>query len=739
MYGRALDLNRQRSESYSPRPSPDYLDHQSQRPRVNDGHHHRSQRQQTGRPRPSAVSVARRTSLTEPDPTYEAAPSAEYALPRDRPGSNSPHNHNHRVARGGTENTRFKSVLEARKEAQNAILNLYPLKVRYQDFLDEGIDEDVVRRQFESLGMLPVAEQTGTAKPRDSAGPGGGIKAVNSTTMVRQQRQSSDRSPDQITRDHRDRAVLDAIQPTKSTTSTTTTTMASNKTPANDNMATIMALREKLEKQRALAAKGPSPTNSPASDAPLASTTAIKGQQSAAQAAAKAEKERLLQQKMEALQKSREQRAQKAAAKIPPTSKPTADAADATHTKTPVEPLASKPVVASVAKSTSPIIDLNVQPSRPAIPGLFLAGAPTTMAPTATASSITAEPVTQPNSTDPPQPVTSRKRPVAADFVDSSSSGTSFKRPFGQSRNDQPFIIDVSDESDGEGEVDMDLDEPSSSTNPTFQFRNDRATPSTKSIRDLPPLSDFPARKLFTAPSSGLSTPPIQHGSKSLSKPEHLLRKELEIQEMKKKIAEAERRKKAKQTTSGMSTPLPIRTTDSPARTISGISAQRIETSLEIERLIGDTSRQVDEDVNKLVEARAAEQQTSEAVKQTEAELRHLRRAKLAADLPLVDAKVEQDQKRLAEIREELARIEASVQKGIEEKRQLAEELDRLNREADEQLDAQKTKLRELEREEIRPTPGESSLKSNELHALGLWQGNLFPSNSLHIYSTRSS
>src|SRR6266576_5240599 len=52
-----------------------------------------------------------------------------------------------------TDSPLLKSLVEARKEAQNAILNLWPLKVRFQDYIDEGIDQEIVRRQFENLGM----------------------------------------------------------------------------------------------------------------------------------------------------------------------------------------------------------------------------------------------------------------------------------------------------------------------------------------------------------------------------------------------------------------------------------------------------------------------------------------------------------------------------------------------------------------------------------------------------------
>jgi hypothetical protein len=325
----------------------------------------------------------------------------------------------------------------------------------------------------------------------------------------------------------------------------------------------------------------------------------------------------------------------------------------------------------------------------PAIPGLFLAAAPR-------ASQHPSSEHPTPNATE---TVNQRKRPVASDF-DGAPAGISYKRPFGQSRNDQPLVIDVSDEdseNDDIQEMDIDDHHGNSSIN---QAQNGRDTPSAKSIRDLPPLSDFPPRKHFPTPSSAVSTPPaLQAASKSsLSKPEDLLRKEMEIQEMKRKIAEAERRKRAKQNLSGSQTPLSNNSGSSPAKGgITSSATDKIEvSSIQIERLIVDASRQVDQDQRKLAEAHAVEQEKADELKQSEVEQKRLRRAKIASDLPLVDAEVEKGQKKLAELQAEIARIEAAVQQGLDEKRRLAEELEKLSQEADEQLLVQKNKLREL-------------------------------------------
>jgi hypothetical protein len=46
-----------------------------------------------------------------------------------------------------------KSVAEARKKAEGAILNLWPYEVRFPNYVEEGLDENIVGRLFDNLGF----------------------------------------------------------------------------------------------------------------------------------------------------------------------------------------------------------------------------------------------------------------------------------------------------------------------------------------------------------------------------------------------------------------------------------------------------------------------------------------------------------------------------------------------------------------------------------------------------------
>jgi hypothetical protein len=618
-----------------------------------------------------------------------------------------------------------KSLHDARKEAQHAILNLLPLKVRYHDYLEEGIDEEVVRRQFESLGVplaptdllpnKPYGENI-INSPSNQSQSALARKAPFSETFTAPNPQAL-----QVNRGHVDDNA--SLHDNLTLSEYTSSHVTKDSVHKIDNLNSVESRKDRIarllaEKKK----KQPSPVVQPDSPVHSASPEASTLNRAAAtsQSAAKADKERLLRQKMEALQKSREQRAQKAAAKtaiIAPAA--IADTAE-DNTREPVnqstsgmQQLSEPPPL----KSTSPSQIVNKQ-AMPSIPGLFLASGPNT-------SQIPASHIIVSNTV---QNGTQRKRPVASDFDRPSSTASSHKRPFGQNRNDQPLVIDVSDDdSDDDDYSEMEVDHLHLSSGTLHQ--NSASTAKAKAIRDLPPLSDFPPRKPFPTPSSTMSTPSAPQPQKtSVSKPEDLHRKELEIQEMKRKIAEAERRKRAKQNSSGSQTPRPNDSTSSPAKN-NGISlADKIEASVQIEHLIDDASRQVDQDQQKLAEAHAEERAKADELKRSEAERRRLRRAEIASNLPVVDAEVEKAQKQLADLRAEMARIEAAVRKGLDDKRRLAEEMEKLGQEADEQLQAQKEKLNELKLEEAGETKGMSLCcrMSASLHYL-LFRGSFRP------------
>ncbi len=149
---------------------------------------------------------------------------------------------------------------------------------------------------------------------------------------------------------------------------------------------------------------------------------------------------------------------------------------------------------------------------------------------------------------------TSRKRAVAADFDDSDNKPAAAKRPFGQSRNaseDESIIIQISeDEMDDEDGMDV-----------SAVDGNDRiGAIQTMSFRDVGPLRDFPPqRSFFQTQASAPGTP----GGSSPGGAAYQQRMKA-IEDMKRKIAEAEA--KAKLKANGKTTPVnPVSTPDSVA------------------------------------------------------------------------------------------------------------------------------------------------------------------------------
>lgn len=153
-----------------------------------------------------------------------------------------------------------------------------------------------------------------------------------------------------------------------------------------------------------------------------------------------------------------------------------------------------------------------------------------------------------------------QKRPLASDSFDD-EAGPSPKRPFGRKETyDKVEIILSEAESDGEVEdVEMELDEESDEEKQTHQ---DGVVPALsvreRTIRNLPPLTDVPSPNptmhspsvIYTPTSTAVQTPGREKDKGDLWKAKHQ-----EIELMRKKIAEMEERRKAKQSMMHASSP----------------------------------------------------------------------------------------------------------------------------------------------------------------------------------------
>jgi hypothetical protein len=333
----------------------------------------------------------------------------------------------------------------------------------------------------------------------------------------------------------------------------------------------------------------------------------------------------------------------------------------------------------------------------PTIPGLFLG------------STASSPPLQNPNvAMYAPSSFNPRKRPVAADF-DEPIPPPSAKRTFGHSNSNERLVIDVSDDEEDE-DIAMDLES---------EANQDSPVQSTRHLPDnrIPGLQGFFQPKAISPVSTATNTPPITPASRAaMGRPEVLQRKESEIEMLKKKIAEAEARKKARQS-SGTRTPRASDTngteTSTPAVTVAPV-ASNIEASLAMQRLIGIADNQVNADQQRLAEVEAEKSAKAEEIKRNEAERTRLRRLEIEAGRSLAENEYLAQQKKLEEMRVEMAKIEANMQKSLEQKKKYTEEMALLGLETETQLQVQKAKLQDLTAGEIENNSGKSYIFSGQ-------------------------
>lgn len=657
---------------------------------------------------------------------------------------------------------------DARKQAQNAVLNLLPLKVRFDNYLEEGIKEEIISKVFADVGLPTTGDSKKVEKkienklvkkpapastpqvpvpvfPGLSAVPPPAPKtALPEKPIVSPPKEKADHlpclgnrkpsvatsAPGNKAEERKDRIarLLAAknnkiVKPEKPATETVAPVVAPSPVvapvvapPSIPSPAPPVLMRHPLPPKPTPRMTPAPEVQAPAPDvvvaaAPKTDTNALLRQKmEALQQKSAADKEALLRkkleemegakiqkpmdkdailrQKMENLRKSREKHEQEALANHPSPQESSSD--QSTNGGPPVYGMqapmpAFNAFAAPFQSSLPPLPPYPPHQGVPFIPGLGIPGLSFGAQPAQPSpQSVSVPPVSA-------APVNTRKRPVASDFDSGSSTPQPYKKPFGHVQQDS-CVIDVSDESEDDEDEDddtMELDAP------TDKFGRDATMSGQPNMRDLPPLSDFPPKRSYTAPSSTVGTPPISQSlSRAAARPEDLKRKELAIQEMRRKIAEAEERKKAKLASVGSSNS----TLQTPASSFNRVPASidRIGTSNEIERLMSDTSKKIEEDRQKLAETQMLQEQKALDLKKAQEEQRRKRQAELAANLPAVDADVQESRRRLTEMRAEMQRIEADMQKKLDDKRRLAEEMEKLNVEADEQLKAQKEQLKEI-------------------------------------------
>ncbi|KAK3330618.1 hypothetical protein B0H66DRAFT_527964 [Apodospora peruviana] len=607
--------NRERSGSYSPFLSPRDLQSNQPTPRdaveVPEG--------------PQTVISATQANSNQPKSVvpglhYAAQPSPNGSAHVDAPLPAGP-----RQVPAAKSSAAFTSLQEAKKEAQKAILRLWPMGVKYQDYLDEGLDEKVIKALFGDLHL----ETSKFVQGPQTANKPTASKSTQPTEAEGQQQNQQNPQDKQLR---------------------STSDQSKKGEERKDRIARLLAAK---------AAKAPTaPIQKPVPTQPRSMAMAGKLPDTAAAPTALpkpktwGEKERLIQQKIAALQKSREAQAQKSAIDKPSSGLPLAvDGKANPSTQVPEQSDSdSKLAASSVATGSSqvPRDQQNASASLASISGLLL------------------------SSTKPGPSINQRKRPVASDFVEYSSTVEIHKRSFGQQRKETSFVIDVSDGSDDEEmEMEMEMDSPAeeSSSIQTTGTSSQRGP----SIRDFPPLTDtLPARQ-FSSPVPSPHTPlTLPNGKKRETE---LDMKEKAIQEMRRKIAEAEARRKAKKSSVGSQTP--NNTTRTPE-----FKEDEFSPSSPARRLVsmGSSDRSEGPSAQLLSEATSVKLPKRCDLERLGHQEKAERRGRIVSlDLPRIDESLEEKMSRLKRLREEELRLQAEIDDNLIKKRLLTEELERLD------------------------------------------------------------
>src|SRR3569833_1200610 len=491
----------------------------------------------------------------------------------------------------------FRSLDEAKKEAQKSILRLIPYGVKYQTYIEEGFDEKVIKSLFTDLGLNPPPI------------------ASNSNEDAQTERRSAEQT------------VAPLTHPVDRPASTNGGSAAAGSEERKDRIARLLALK---------ASKPPAASPKAAAEPP--SKTAWSSLDKT-----KTKKKQKQQKKMEALRKARDAKTAQAAA-----ARPTATSGPAQAEIAP--PMSQANAATSLQTTEEQQPSAATMPPRP--PSQPLLASLRASSAQAGASTINV-----------------RKRPVASDFVDYPSAGGSLKRPFGQGRADSSLIIHVSDDSDDE-DVEMEVDSPEESQTAAPR-RTDSPTRRGLSFRDHPPLPDIPQRN-YASSASSIRTPPNGFRNGTSREIDELERKEKQIQEMKRKIAEAEARK-AKKVSTPAHTPNPTANDSPPPNDAPRPSTRRIVSMSDVDKNDGPSSQ--------LLSGVASAKLPKPSERRNSAqEAKHERRARISSMLlPKLDVGLQEKMAKMRLWQDRVAKLQAEIEAEAAEKARLEAEMAELS------------------------------------------------------------
>jgi hypothetical protein len=452
-------------------------------------------------------------------------------------------------------------------------LGLWPLKVRYQNYLDEGLNPEVVKSLFTELGLdLSIPKPAASSQGPPTNLTNDNLFQPQLSTKTTSQQHSP---PSEVSKSSTNKPLTggdSTMQPQKSA-----------QEERKDKIARMLA--EKSKKNTAPSTSAATPSGPPAPPPAIESSDHAKVK-------LRAQNNQKILEKLAALKKQQGKK---------PESTGTSPAVQISEQGQKQASPAHNSAVTSKQTEAGPSIGEPETSSTPSGPlGLSAPSSPHTT----------------------PKP-RSTKRPIASDFDGFSSNGNALKR----TRTQETLIIDVSDDED----VEMDLGSPTELPSSAIQ---NSAVPRQNSLASSGPLSN--ARN-WRGPKSNSATPASGtpgHGQKL-----DLLTQQ--IQEARRKIAEAEAKKAAANKSNGNSTPA----TQSPARTPGPPESASLPKTSDGTQALGSE-----------------------------------RRDRIASyHIPVLDAALREKQERLQRLQAEAAQLAIEVQATLDERQKLTAEMESMD------------------------------------------------------------
>ncbi|OJJ48353.1 hypothetical protein ASPZODRAFT_130348 [Penicilliopsis zonata CBS 506.65] len=589
-----------------------------------------------------------------------------------------------------------KSHAQLRVQAQGALLSLAPHNIRYTELVQEGINPVVLKRLYEEVGIKVASPQSPTDLDKDNVSLGSDISVTPIQKPDVDSNQSLALSDEPV-----------SIPVLSENLTSEKAKMAKEITPALPQPDSQTTTNKPLERKeviaRMLAAKAakasaPSPapvktlvqletTTKPPPAGPepderlvsITPSTATSAKDVSVKEKNKAQTE-LARQRIEQLKKQGLMRSQqKTQVEVAPQNQ--------------LPELSESLQVVDQAFTPSPF--QHPLPSRPPEPGSFFGHIPGLSMMHSQQQSSSQEPASRQEEVFAAELATQtrsthRKRPIASDFDESSIIP---KRPFGQSdddrTSDEKLIIDISDDENlyGDDEDGLDLE---SSTNRIFS--DDRVPNGPQfALRSQAASTDFSLGRsagLSHARPSASSTPQTPFRN---SDHEDLRRKDLEIQAMRRRIAEMEQRRKAKLAASRTKSPGPLDSSTSPSGTSSPSDVQSVKSS-------GLSPAELSTSLPILGRKTPLNLASADFLRLEALRSKLQRKKEIELGLPDLDAEILKSEEKLAECRIDENNLLREITKGKQGRQQLLQELESLDTEVDgvtfDDIDAAETQIR---------------------------------------------